>query len=53
MSTGISVKCEHAEIYNPQNFSRISTLNAANTALSFQQTQTLFHRCLVLISRLR
>lgn len=45
MSTGISVKFKHAEIYNPQNFSRISALSAANTALSVQPTQTLFRRC--------
>ena len=44
----MSVKFKHAEIYNPQNFSRIAALNAANTALSVQPTQPLFHRCLVL-----
>ena len=52
-STGISVEFKHAEIYNPQNFSRISAVNAANTALSVQPTQTLFHRCPVSVSRLR
>jgi len=31
MSTGISVTLKHSEIYNPQNFSRISALNATNT----------------------
>jgi hypothetical protein len=50
MSTGMSVKFKHVEIYNPQNFSRIAALNATNTALSFRSVNTtaVSYRCLVL-----